>query len=163
MAKKLKDFNKEECLIVLNSILNNKKHIDKDKTMSFLKILKNIKNEDREYILKYSEIYYYHMKHFFKFNRDEKMLYLTQAVQEFKKSNLTCCLQVLNHEDLSNILEHTLTVDHFIHKHHLKEDKKNDIKAISDYFFATGHVNTKELNLIIELITNNKNFQSIIE
>lgn len=163
MNKDFSEFTEDECILVFRSIIENKKHVNENKTIGFLKYLKNIKKENNSYILKYSELYYYHIKQFFNFDKDEKMFYISKEVQEFKNSDLTCCLQVLDYEDVSSIVNHSLSVEHFVGKYKLEEKRTEDIKQISDYFLATGHVNINELELILNLIQKNKIFQKIID
>lgn len=162
MSKELEEFTEEDCSIVYNSIINNKKHIDENKTILFFSKLNNINIEHIDYVLKYSEIYYYHIKQFFNFDKDEKMFYIAKEVQQFKNSDLTCCLQVLDYENVSSIIDHSLTLEHFIGKYKLRERRTEDIRLISDYFFATGHVNTNELKLIFDLMNKNHYFRKII-
>ena len=88
---------------------------------------------------------------------------MSNSVQDFKNSNLTCCLQVLDYENISCILDHSLSIEHFIEKNGLDNKIHKEIKIVSDYFFATGIVNLNELSLIIELIQKNKNFKNLIE
>jgi len=163
MNKDYSEFTEDDCKLIFKSIINNKKHVDNTKTIYFLKSLKKIKKDDIEYVLKYAEIYYYHIKHFFNFDKDEKMFYIAKEVQSFKDSNLTCCLQVLDYENVSSILSHSLTIEHFVGKYKLNVKRSDEIKSISDYFFATGHVNISELNQILDLIHKNKLFQKIID
>lgn len=162
MNKEYSEFTEDECRLVYKSILNNKKHVDEKKTISFFKSIKEIKKDDAKYVFKYAELYYYHIKHFFNFDKDEKMFYIAKEVDSFKKSDLTCCLQVLDYENVSSILSHSLSIEHFVGKNKLDEKKLPEIKLISDYFFATGHVNINELYLIFELIHSNKTFLKII-
>lgn len=162
MKKEFKDFTENECFTILNSIINNEKHTDEKKTFYFLNELKKIEEKDIDYILKYSQVFYYKIKDFFNFDRDEKMFYIAKEVQEYDNSSLTCCLQVLNYDNVLNVINHSLSLEHFFGKYNLDKAKMNHIKLISDYFFATGNLNIRELNLIFELIKKNKRFAEIV-
>ena len=163
MARKYSDFTKEDCTVILNSILENEKHIDNQKTLYFLNKLKNV---DKTLIidsLKYSEIFFHYIKSFFNFDRDEKMFFMYKATQDFKKSELTCCLQVLDHENINSIVEHTLSLEHFLSSKNIDNRLLKPVEVISEYFFATGNVNTNELLLLHELMNENIEFVSLIK
>ena len=159
---KYADFSKEDCEVVYASIIKNKKHISKEKTISFLKELRKIDPSTCRETIRAAELYYYNMKNFFNFSRDEKMFYISQEARQFQLSKLKCCLLVLDSENIEKIIEHSVSIEHFMHKFNLDIKETTSVRIISDYFFGTGHIQAEELAMIIELINENRTFEDLV-
>lgn len=163
MKKNFEDFDKDDCKKVLISILNNKKHVDKKKTLQFLLKLQKIKNDNIKEIIKCSEEYFYFISSYFKLNDQEKTFFIVDQIKDFKSSKLQCCLNVLDPDNQKNIIEHVLSVDHFLCLYKYNYNYLNNISLISDYFIVTGHIKTNELYLIHQLLNKNKIFLKLVE
>ena len=163
MQKEFKNFTKEDCKAVLASIVNNKNHVNNKKTLTFLIGLQKIDNNNIDKIIKCSEEYYYFISSYLNLTEKEKLFFVVDQVKSFSKSKHQCCLNVLDPTNQKNIIDHILSVDHFLCLYNYDYNYLSNIKFISDYFIVTGNINSKELILIHSLLNENNLFLPLIQ
>lgn len=164
MIREFKDFEREECKKILSSIIKNKHHIDKKKTMIFLENLRKIEILEFEEILSLSESYYCYVKQYFLLNKEEKTIFAAAKIKEYRHlvNDLSCCIQVFESDNVLNILKHTLSLEHFLVKDSIPIKLHKDVELLVDYFKVTKNVNAEELRILHKLLLENKEFYRLV-
>lgn len=164
MNRDFKDFDRMECKKILNSVIKNKHHSDKKKTMTFLEKLRKIEITEFEEVLSLAESYYYYIRQYFSLSEEDKLIFVAAKIKEYRQhsKDLECCIQLFESDNVANVLKHTLSLEHFLLKDGVSVKIHKDVDLIFNYFKVTKNLNTPELRLLHRLMLENKEFYSLV-
>ncbi len=164
MNRDFKEFDRTECKKILNSVIKNKHHSDKKKTMTFLEKLRKVEITEFEEVLSLAESYYYYIRQYFALSEEDKLIFVAAKIKEYRhhSKDLECCIQLFESDNVANVLKHTLSLEHFLLKDGVPVKIHKDVDLIFNYFKVTKNLNTPELRLLHRLMLENKEFYSLV-